>query len=259
MFNSLSDEGTAPAPAPAQPALGPAEIFSALQQPTPTQVTLSTNGTATKQPHPASQAPSSLAHALQPSLRVSTTANVAPFNLQQMTQHPIAQAPMPEAAKLAAAAAATPSIPPSTASIGALAAILPPQALKDPQKLAGYLQILQQLVQMGVPAEQWPDVIAALTDQNGGSQATMSQPTGTKETAGPPRPGILGASINRDRSHSPNQRDSPGLKKNQRNPYRERSPTKSGSPSRQADKISINQPKLIEFDPSLPPDHIKGT
>ncbi|KAI9709635.1 MAG: hypothetical protein M1828_002396 [Chrysothrix sp. TS-e1954] len=160
-------------------------------------------------------------------------------------------------------------------NLEALASILPPGATSDPQLLSQYLQLLQHLLDMQVPPEQWPDVIAALNDQ---VQAAKDSPSNdqdidmidvaeaasaNKQALGDLRNPLMSmktsskkhASAKRRRSRSPPRiRGSPDY-----GPQgRERSPQRTATPSTQADKIPLSDtPKWTGHDRSLPDGHIK--
>lgn len=137
---------------------------------------------------------------------------------------------------------------------------LPQQSLDDPQQLGAYLRVLQQLLDLGVAVEQWPEVLEALRDQNNTkTQAPSTQINDKPQEITNSRAQTLGMSSTRDRSRSPSRRDDPDRNGATHSLYRDRSPTKSGTPAHEADKISLHPPKFIDYDPNLPPDHIKGT
>ena len=70
------------------------------------------------------------------------------------------------------------------ANLDALASILPPGATSDPELLSQYLQLLQRLLDLQVPADQWPDVIAALNDQvEAAKKAAAAESTATEHAA----------------------------------------------------------------------------
>lgn len=133
----------------------------------------------------------------------------------------------------------------TTEQANALASVIPPHVANDPAALAQHLQILQQLAEMGVPADTWPAVIQALHAQQNG------QPIGAPAampTAAPPQ---------RSRSRSPDRnRGAYGGSS-----YRNRSPLRGNSPSLQADTIMLNTPteKWTDYDSTLPAGNIKGT
>lgn len=147
-----------------------------------------------------------------------------------------------------------------------LASIIPPNIAHDPVKIQQHLQLLQQLVQLGVPPDQWNTVIAAMqaAQQNPQQQQTSQQPP-QPQTAPPPQyqqPPRQGyQNTTRDRSRSPpRRRASPsyGDYRGNDSGYRQRSPPRGGnSPSMQADMIPLGEPKWTEIDPSLPAGHIK--
>ncbi|KAI9669960.1 MAG: hypothetical protein M1831_006996 [Alyxoria varia] len=133
--------------------------------------------------------------------------------------------------------------------LSALGSILPAGAMSDPQILATYLQLLQQLVQLGVPQEQWGDVIKALQEQ---------QQNGTGEAPTLPNQKTDAQSASRARSRSPQRTESAERVKGGLSTYRSRSPLASNSPSREPDKIPLNdKPKWTSYEPTIPRDHIK--
>ena len=116
----------------------------------------------------------------------------------------------------------------------------------DPQALVTYMQWLQELSQRGVPSEEWPAVLAVLQEQ--ARTATRNDPEQSKSK-----------SQSRERSRSPKRRPSPAYEPYEGGGYRSRTPERNSSPSKQADKILLNdRPKWISLDPSIPRDHIKG-
>ena len=128
----------------------------------------------------------------------------------------------------------------------ALASVIPAHVANDPEALAQHLKILQQLAEMGVPAEQWPLVIQALqSQQNGVQQPGVSNPIMTPLPA------------QRARSRSPDRGGYGGYGGQS---YRQRSPLRGASPSLQADQIMLSKPteKWTDYDPNLPTGHIKG-
>ncbi len=140
----------------------------------------------------------------------------------------------------ASGAVPTPAASITAEQASALAAVIPSHVAANPEALTQHLQLLQQLVQMGVPTEQWNIVATALEEQKAAQRATQR-----------------GGGERQARSRSPSRRrDSPvyGSYENGR-PYRQRSPH---SPSQQADKIWLSdQPKWLDFDATIPDGAIK--
>ena len=126
-------------------------------------------------------------------------------------------------------------------------AVIPPHIAADPVKLAQHLKVLQQLAEMGVPAEQWPTVMQALEQQ---SATPAPNPTAYG--------GAMG-STQRARSRSPNGRRSPTYGN-----YRQRSPIRGNDASMQIGMTSLPSgynnaaQKWTDYDPTLPNNHIKG-
>lgn len=161
-------------------------------------------------------------------------------------------------------------------NLDALASILPPGATSDPELLNQYLQLLQHLLDMKVPPEQWPDVIAALNDQVQATKETSqvvqeAPPTVAPEpevevqqpskevvkSALPAKPHTAKAKREqhaRRRSRSPVRRVRGSPDYGPQN--RQRSPQRTISPTLQADKIPLST-KWTGFDRSLPDGHIK--
>ena len=127
-----------------------------------------------------------------------------------------------------------------------------------------WLQILQQLVSMGVPSEKWGEVIKALSEQQqAGTQQATLQVGQQAAQSGPPTNAYgstsqqRGDSSLRARSRSP-ARNNSAYAANGHNSYRERSPRQSFSPSNGNNGIPPpNGPKWLDFNPNLPPNHIK--
>ncbi|KAL9088111.1 MAG: hypothetical protein Q9159_003309 [Coniocarpon cinnabarinum] len=150
--------------------------------------------------------------------------------------------PQPPAQAAPASTNSTASAPPAglpQEGLAALANVLPQHALTDPDKTAHYLQVLQQLVTMGVPSGQWGDVIKALDQQSAQTQPPSQHPAPLPIPPQEKRP-----SPPRARSRSPIRRGSPTYE-----PYRQRSPPRNPAPDGGA--------KWVDFDPTLPPNHIK--
>lgn len=151
---------------------------------------------------------------------------------------------------------------------------LPAHALSDPQKINEYLNILQRLVNLNVPTAQWGDVLKAVDEQKQqASGASQSAPQAFPTQALTPAPAAqpLAAlqsqglqsqsgrqSPPRGRSRSPTRRGSPNNGGYGSESYRQRSPRRNFSPPDGAGQVSPNNgPKWLEYDPTLPPDHIK--
>ena len=160
------------------------------------------------------------------------------------------------------ATAPPPSVAFTPEQAQALSAVIPADVRSDPVALQRHLELLQQLVQLKVPAEQWPQVIEALRVSNAasaqGMQAQMPQAHIPPQQIISQAPPAYGLQAQRGRSRSPtNRRQSPVYGAYQGNgAYRQRSP-RGNTSSNQADIMPNNSPKWIEHDPSLRPDHIK--
>lgn len=145
--------------------------------------------------------------------------------------------------------AATPAPPPTIATVPAmdiqaqaelLSSVIPAHVASNPALLPQYLQLLQTLVEQGVPPDQWNLVISILQEQ----QATEAAPA------------VNEAPRERRRSRSPSMQRSTPLGDHT---YRQRTPTRVASPSQRLDEISLTTgPKWIDYDTSVPQGCIKG-
>lgn len=131
------------------------------------------------------------------------------------------------------------ALPAHSDDLAALTAVMPPSAMTDTAKFQKYLNVLQQLVTMGVPADQWKSVIDALEQQEQTQAQAQTGASSYVSAAGP-----TNQYQRRSRSRSPGAREN--VYGRQRSPARRRSP-----PSPDV--------KNVSFDPTLPPDHIKVT
>lgn len=184
----------------------------------------------------------------QPPANPSVTNGYSSFAPAVTVPPPIpASAPPPAVPVPQAASAITPE------QAKALASVIPPHVANDPAALQQHLQLLQQLVQLRVPPEQWGVVIAAMQGVASSQQPPQSQTTSVAQP-----PGTQGQAP-RNRSRSPvRRRDSPVYGKYQGNDsYRQRSPDRIHTPSTQSDKVSTNIPKWTEMDPTLPDGNIR--
>ncbi|KAF2161213.1 hypothetical protein M409DRAFT_28253 [Zasmidium cellare ATCC 36951] len=163
-----------------------------------------------------------------------------------------------------------PPPPQQSDPLSQLRGLLPENILNDRQKLIPALQLLQDLQKDGIPPDKWGPVLKAFEEQY--------QPQPTAPTPGPAYGGQGDYGRSRGRSRSPDRgrggRGSPvygsydagarGPAEENRDPrggqqrgrYRQRSPVRD-SPSAVAMNGRPMQPKVIEYDPSLPPNNIK--
>ena len=193
-----------------------------------------------------------------------TTQPPAPIPVPHANGQPTQQ-PAPQAAQ------PTPNGQPqnpmaNTDGFAALAKVVPPSALSDPQKLTHYMQVMNQLVQLGVPVEQWGDVFKALNEQQNSAQQPSGAPQTQVAVPGPQQVAtVQGFGVQerrqsppRGRSRSPARRASPGYGAYGQNSYRQRSPRRSFSPANGSKPPPPpNGPKWVQYDPTLPANHIK--
>lgn len=184
--------------------------------------------------------------------------------------------------------------PPPQNPLGALASLLPPHILGNPDQLAQVLQLFQGLAAQGIPQDQWAPVLAALypqqqqttavatsdwvtsqddyqTHDTYGGRRDQSYDRGRRRSRSPdyrrdnnnrrgsPVYGTYDASAANSSSDAPapHQSDKRG-KKGGRN-YRQRTPTTTRN-GRLDSPGAIPQglnPKWTDIDPSVPPGHIK--
>lgn len=141
-----------------------------------------------------------------------------------------------------------------------LASVIPPHVANDPVKLQAHIALLQQLVQLNVPPDQWMTVIEAMQGQGGGNPQQVAPPPAIPAPLPPPT--LMQQSFNspaRNRSRSPvRRRDSPTYGEYQgKDGYRQRSPGRSATPSMQQDTIPLGEPKWTAHDESLPAGNMK--
>lgn len=189
-----------------------------------------------------------------------------------------------------------PAPPASSASnpIAALASILPPQILTNPEQLTQVLKLFQELSQAGIPQEQWGPVLAALYPQNQAAPAQApSWQAPPQNDYGSSRYGDQNG--RRDRSRSPDYQRDRGSAANRRpspvygtydasaakevdayqddsdrrgrrqggganGKFRRRSPLAAARPT-SMDPTSMPKnisPKWTDMDPNIPPGHVKG-
>lgn len=214
-----------PAQQPAAPGPSPIDILSALQKDAkpgsqPAQTGAAANPFAFPQPQ-AQPLPQPLnGGGMQPAPGYISLQNQAPVSVPAV---PVAPAPSAM----------------SNEGLQALYNILPPSAMADPTKLQKYLQVLQQLIGMGVPTQQWKDVIMALEQQSQQNEQPAVQPP---QAAVP----VPYRQERRDRSRSPGARDGGNYNRRERSPPRRGRPAPSGASVR-----------TLYTDANLPPDNIR--
>lgn len=134
---------------------------------------------------------------------------------------------------------------PAQDNLGVLASILPPGSISDPTRLAYWLRILQQLLELKVPQEEWPGVIDALQEQD-------PEPKPIIQASASPM------SQSRPRSRSPPRRPSPTYDNYDGGKYRQRDSIKNEALLQQDKIMLIDEPKFVDFEMELPEGHIKG-
>ncbi|KAK4505774.1 hypothetical protein PRZ48_003739 [Zasmidium cellare] len=151
-----------------------------------------------------------------------------------------------------------------------LRGLLPENILNDRQKLIPALQLLQDLQKDGVSPDKWGPVLKAFEEQyqpqpaapapgpQYGGQGNYGRGRGRSRSPDRGRGGGRGSPVYG--SYDPNARGHPEESRDprggQRGRYRQRSPVRN-SPSATAMNGRPMQPKVIEYDPSLPPNNIK--
>ncbi|KAF2156186.1 hypothetical protein K461DRAFT_275300 [Myriangium duriaei CBS 260.36] len=217
-----------------------------------------------------------------------------PPQFQQPTpQHTTIQTPaLPP--NLAALFPGPPSVqaapPPPENPLAALANLLPPNILNNPQQLTQALQLFGELAKNNIPQDQWGPVLAALYPQS-----TTAQPPAPAALPSWQPPAVQsgqdhGSNVDysrkRDRSRSPDHRrdgghavnrrpspvygtynaaskdaneqnDSDSRGRRQGAKYRQRTPPKRRESNGTNPSMPANQPKWISHDPSIPQNSIK--
>jgi len=156
--------------------------------------------------------------------------------------------------------------PPQDA-IAALATLLPPQILGNPEQLTKALQLFSELAKANIPQDQWGTVLAAVFPQPS-MPMTNPLPSPSNRSWQPPsdQQHHSNTPVRRDRSRSPDfkQRDhyqNGGYSNSRNSPdrYRQRSPIVDDHSSyrQTTESMNNNKPKWITYDRSVPPGNIK--
>nr|POE93002.1 rpb7-binding protein seb1 [Quercus suber] len=259
------------APKPVAPTAAPPPPMPNMQQLPPELAALfnQQNGfqARAEPPQPPPQAPGFSAVPMPSSVPPSMPYGGYPSqSAQQFNGYP--PQPPPSIPQAYAAAAPPPQQTSAADLLGPLRGILPQNIINDPDKLVRALSLLQDLQKQGLPMDQWGPVLQAFDRDASSSHATTSI-----DHVGHDRYG------NRERSKSPdrhgrgrgspvygsyeevrqgaNERGNYGNADGGRSRYRQRSPMGMHNSPGGAMGGGMQQPKIIEYDYSLPPDHIK--